>query len=210
MPHQIKHPGSRSVGTFHLLNFELLRPRNHRPPNKLIQQNDQQNHRGNAPEHRRRIARAGCGLQIGSQAGQPEITLSQHEHFTHHQREPPSGHRHHRVPHQADGRRRQLQLSEALPRTEAVDRCSLAHLVWNSLQRRVETEGHIPHLAGEDQKDGTHLQAKLPAGKKRHHRQHHGRKKAEHRNRLQHIEQWNHEAFGARVIRRHVAVHQRE
>ena len=210
MLHQVEHPRSRRLGAFHLLNFELLRPRNHRPPHELIEQHNQQNHRGNAPEDRNRVARAGRSLQIGAQSGQTKIALSQHEHFTHHKREPSPRHRHHRVPHQTDGRRRQLHLRKALPPAKTVDRCGFPHLVRNALQRAVKAESHVPYLAGEDEKDGPHLHAELPAGKKRHHGQHHGGKKAEHRDGLQHVQQRNHKAFGARVIGRHIAVHQRE
>ena len=54
------------------------------------------------------------------------------------------------------------------------------------------------------------LHAQLPSRKKRDHRQHHARKKTENGDRLQYVEQRNHEALGARVIRGYVAVDQRE
>ncbi len=45
---QIEHPGMRHVCAFHLLDFELLRPGDHGPPDELIQQHNDSDHGENA------------------------------------------------------------------------------------------------------------------------------------------------------------------
>jgi hypothetical protein len=149
-------------------------------------------------------------LQIRTEAGQAEIVGAEHEHLAGHQEEPAAGHRHHGVPHQADGGEGQLELREALIPVEAVDFGGFAHVAGNALQRRIEAEGHVPHLSGEDEQDGSHLDTDLVMRKQRDHGQHHAGQKAEHGNRLQDVEQRNHDALGTHVIGGDVAVHQRE
>ena len=52
--------------------------------------------------------------------------------------------------------------------------------------------------------------AQLTAGEERHHRQHDAGKKTEYRDRLQDVEQRNHEALGPRIVGGDVTVDQRE
>ena len=207
---QIEKPGARNVGAFHLLHLELLSPGDDRPPHNLVHRDDHGNHGTYSPQDRLRITGIGSGLQVGTESGQTKILGAEHEHLADHQHEPAARHRHHGVPHQADGRVRQLQLDEALIPTQPVDLRGLSHLARNTLQRRVEAERHVPHLPGEDEQDRAHLDADLASRKQRHHRQHDARQKAEHRNRLQDVEQRNHDALGSRVVRGNIAVHQRE
>ena len=65
-------------------------------------------------------------------------------------------------------------------------------------------------MPGEDEQDRSHLDADLVMREQRDHRQHHAGQKAEHGNRLQDVEQRNHDALGARVIGGDIAVNQRE
>ena len=76
----------------------------------------------------------------------------------------------------------------------------------NGLERGVEAEGEIPHLAGEDEQDDAHLDAELMAGNERHHGQHHRRQKTEHGNGLQDVEDGDHPRLDARVVGGDVAV----
>src|SRR3984957_16549796 len=150
MLNQGEHPGPWSVSAFYLLDFEFFRPGDDWTPDELVEQHDHCDHGSHSPKHRARVAGAGRGLQVGAEAGQAKIARTEHEHFAHHQGEPSSGHRHHRVPDQADGGEGQLHLDEALPPTETVNFRGLAHLVGNAFERSVEAEGHVPHLPGED------------------------------------------------------------
>ena len=150
MLNQGEHPGARSVCIFDLLDLEFFRPGDDWTPDELVEQNNDRNHGEDAPKDGTRVSGAGSGLQVGAESGQPKIARAEHEHFAHHQGEPTSGHRHHGVPDQADGGEGQLHLDEALPPAETVNFCGLAHLVGNALERSVEAESHVPHLAGED------------------------------------------------------------
>ncbi len=210
MADQVEHPRLRSVGAFDLRDLELLRPGNHRTPDKLVEQHDDRNHGGDSPQDRRRVSGTGGGLEGRSQAGQAEIARTQHEHFAGHQKKPATGDRHHGVPDQADGGIRQFHLNEALPPAEAIDLCRFAHLVRNALERSVKAEGHVPHLAGKDEQDCPRFDPQLPAGKQGHHGQHDARKEAEYGNGLQNVEQRDHEPLSPWVVRRDVAVDERE
>ena len=152
------------------------------------------------------IAGVGRGLQIRTQSGQAQVAIVEHERLARHQEKPSAGHRHHGVPHQPDGRAGQLQLGEALPPAQPVNAGRLHQFVRNILGGRVHAEGHVPHLAGEDQQDGAELHAELPRGKQRHHGHHHGRQKTQHRDGLQGVEQRNQDALGAGVVRGELAI----
>src|SRR5713101_3012047 len=130
-------------------------------------------------------------------ARKPEVTLAQHEHFAGHEKEPATGHGHHGIPNETNGGKREIQLSEALPATEAVDGGRLMEIARNSFQRRIKAESDVPDLAGEDQQDGTEFDAKLAVREQGHHGQHHSGKKTEHGNGLQDVEQRNQDHFGA-------------
>ena len=74
------------------------------------------------------------------------------------------------------------------------------------LQRGIEAERHVPHLAGEDQHDRTQLHAQLPGGEQRHHGQHHAGQEAQHRDGLQNIQHGDHHRLHALVVSGDVAV----
>ncbi len=76
----------------------------------------------------------------------------------------------------------------------------------NGLERRVEAEGHVPDLSGEDEDDGTEFQAKLAGGKQGDHGEHDAGQKAEHRDGLEDVQNGDHEGFGALVVGGDVAV----
>src|ERR1700730_11726619 len=148
MLNEIEHPRVWSIRTFYLLDLELFCPGDDRTPDELVEQYDHGNHGSDAPKNGARVARAGSGLQVGTQPGEPEVSGAQHEHLAGHQEQPAAGYRHHRVPHQSDGGERQLHLNESLPPAEPVNLRGLPHVFRNALERRVKAEGHISTLAG--------------------------------------------------------------
>ena len=134
MLQEIEHPRTREIGAFYLLDLEFLRPRDHRTPDKLVEQHNDGDHGGHAPENRLRVAGASGGLQVRAQTGEAKITLAEGKHFAGHEKKPATGHRHHRVPHQSDGGERQLHFSKALPPAEAVDASGFLHFPRNAFQ----------------------------------------------------------------------------
>ena len=118
-PQPIENARVGYVGGLHLLELEALAPGDHRPPDQLVDQHDDRDHRRQSPEDGAGVSGIGRGLQIRSKAGKAKVAVAQHEHLASHQEEPAAGHRHHGIPDQPDGRVGQLQLHEALPPTEA-------------------------------------------------------------------------------------------
>ncbi len=106
--------------------------------------------------------------------------------------------------------KRKIELDEALPTAEAEDLGGFFQLARFGFQGRVKTEGDVPDLSGENQKDGAELRADLAVRKNRNHGQHDTGKKAEHRNGLQNIQQRDHHHFRAARIGGDVAVGERE
>ena len=208
--HDVEEPGGRRVGAFYLLHLEFFGPCNHWSPHELVEQHNDGDHGSDAPQDRLSVASARSSLQIRTQSRQTKVAVAEDEHLARHQEKPAARDRHHRVPHQSDRRVWQLELGEALIPVEAIDLGGFAHVARNALQRRVEAEGHVPDLAGEDEQDCSHLDADLMMRKQRHHRQHHAWQEAEHWNRLQNVEQRNHNALGARIVGSDVSVNQRE
>ena len=198
-PQHLQDRRSRRVRRFHLLELELLAPGDHRTPDRLVHHHDHRDHGPHAPQDRPRIARIGRGLQVRAQAGKPQVAVVEHEHLARHQEEPASRHRHHGVPHQADGAVWQFELHQALPPGKPVDLARLQHLARNALHGGVHAEGHVPDLPGEDQQDRAHLHAQLAGGKQRRHGHHHARQKAEHGDGLQRVEQRDHHPLGLAV-----------
>src|SRR5208337_1034643 len=144
------------------------------------------------------------------QPRQTKVLVSQHEHFARHQEEPAARHRHHGIPHQPDGRERQIQLQEPLPAAEAENDRRFPQIARHRLQRRIKTERDVPYLSRKYQDDRPQLHSQLPARKQRHHRQHHARKKTQDRNRLQDVQQRNQHHLRALRFRGHVSIGQRE
>src|SRR5215470_284232 len=109
---------------FHLLEFELVRPRDYRTPDQLVEQNDYSDHRDQAPEDGSCIAVARSSLQIRTESGQTEVAFSEYKHLASHQEEPSACDRNHRVPHQADSSVWEFKREETLQSTQTVDaRC---------------------------------------------------------------------------------------
>ena len=162
----------RRFDRFDLLEFKFFRPGDHRAPDELVRQHNHAHHGGNSPNDRACVAGICGGLKIGTQARQPKIAVSQHEHFAGHQEKPSAGHGHHRIPNESDSGVGQFHLHKTLPPAPAIDFSNFAHLARYGFQGGIKAEGHVPDLAGKNQKDGAELDAELARGKKGHHGQH--------------------------------------
>src|ERR1700730_17424982 len=81
MLNEIEHPRVWSIRTFYLLDLEFFCPGDDRTPDELVEQYDHGNHGGDTPKNRARVTGAGCSLQVGAQAGEPEVPRAQHEHL---------------------------------------------------------------------------------------------------------------------------------
>ncbi len=200
----------RGVGTFHLLKFELIRPGDDGPPDQLIEEDDDRDHGGETPENRASVAAAGGSLQKRTKAGETEIALAEDEHLASHQEKPAAGDGHHGIPDQADGGEGQVEFGETLPAAEAEDFCGFVEFARNGFQRGIKTEGDVPDLSGEDEKNRAQLDAELAARKERDHGKHDAGKKAEHGNGLQDVQQRNQDDFSAARSGRDVAIGERE
>jgi hypothetical protein len=75
-----------------LFELELVRPHDDRPPNQLIEKNDDGNHRGDSPQNRARIAMARRRLKKRAKAGNAEVALAEDKHFAGHQKKPAARH----------------------------------------------------------------------------------------------------------------------
>src|SRR6266481_5008167 len=176
---EIEQSELRGAGAFDLLKFEFVRPNYDGPPNKLIEQNDDGNHCRDAPKNRARIAVAGGSLEKGTEAGKTEVALPEHEHLASHQKKPATGNGHHGVPNEPDRGKREVQFAR------------------DGFQRGIKTEGYIPGLSRENEQDGTEFDPQLAVRKKGDHGEHDAGQKAQHRNRLEDVQQRNHDDFGA-------------
>ncbi len=194
---------------FHGLEFELLAPGDDGTPDQLVHENDHQDHGEDAPENGARIAGIGGGLQVGSQAGKPQVALAQDEHLTRHQEKPSTGDAHHGIPDEPDCGIGKLQLGEALPPAEAVDQRRFVHLARDALHAGVDAEGHIPDLPGENQQDRAELHAHLARREQRHHGDHHTGQKAEHGDGLEGIQHGDEDPLRPAVMRGNPSVDER-
>src|SRR5712664_4333416 len=193
----IEQRGLRSAGTFDLLKLELVRPNDDGPPNKLIEENDDGNHRGDAPENRTGVAMARRRLKKRPKAGEAKVALAEDEHFAGHEKKPAAGDGHHGIPNKTDGGKRQVEFGEALPAAEAIDDRGFVEFAWNGFQRRIKTERDVPNLTRKNEQNGAEFGAKLAVRKNRDHGEHDSRQEAEHGDRLKNIQQRNHDDFGA-------------
>ena len=140
----------RRAGTLDLLKLKFVCPENDGTPHKLIQQNNERDHGGDAPQDGAGIAVACGGLQKRTQPWQTEVSFAKHEHFAGHQKKPPASDGNHGVPNEANRGERKIQLDKSLPPAKAINDGSLTEVAWNGFQRRIEAESDIPSLAGED------------------------------------------------------------
>ena len=207
---QIENRRPRKIGGFYLLEFEFFSPGDYGAPDELVHQHDHPDHAQQAGNDGTSVAVVGGGLQVGTKAGQTQVPIAEDEHLAGHQKKPAAGDGHHRVPHQADGGIGQFHLDEALPPTPAVNFRGFLHLARNVFERGVETEGHVPNLAGKNQKDRTELDAQLARWKQGNHGHHYRRKKTEDRDGLQGVQKREHVALGAGVVSGDVTVDEGE
>src|SRR5207302_1629078 len=131
---KIEQSGLCGAGTFDLFELELVRPNDDGPPNELIEENDDGDHGGEAPENRTGVAIARRRLKKRAKAGEAKVALAEDEHFAGHEKKPAAGDGHHGIPDEADGGKREVQLGEALPAAEAVEDRDFIELARDGLQ----------------------------------------------------------------------------
>jgi hypothetical protein len=124
--------------------------------------------------------------------------------------EPAAAKAHHRVPHQADRRRRELDLGEPLPAIELVDRRRFLQLRGDGDERVVEAERHVPRLRGKDGEDARALDPEQAPWKKRQEPGHCDGEKSQHRNRLENVQQRQHDFAGANALGGDISVNERK
>ena len=198
------------VGRFHLLELELLAPSDERSPDQLIGGNHDKNDCGDSTDQCTHVAGVSRRLDIAAQAGKLEVGAVERKHLAGHQRKPAVGDGDDGVPHQADRRVGHFELPETLPRRIAINARGLDHLARYAFHRRVKAEGEIPYLAGEDEENDAHLDAKLMMRNQRNHRQQHRRQKAENRNGLQDVQNRDHPCLNACIVCCDIAVANRK
>src|SRR5580700_3452355 len=130
--------------------------------------------------------------------------------FARGEKEPTASEADHRVPHEPDRGRRDVELNETLPSRKAIQRGRFLQFVRNRLQRLVERKRHVPCLAREYREYGRELEAEETAVKQRDEGRDDDGEIAEHRYGLQDVEQWDEDSLGAFTARREVAVDERE
>src|SRR5216684_2123950 len=194
---KMEQSGLRGAGTFDLLKLELVRPNDDGPPNELIEENDDGNHRGDAPENCAGVAMARRRLKKRAKAGEAEVAIAENEHLAGHKKKPAAGDGHHGIPDETNGGEWKVELGEALPAAETKDDRGFVELAGNGFQRGIKTESDVPDLAREDEQDGTEFDAELAVRKDRDHGEHDSRQEAEHGDGLENIQQRDHDDFGA-------------
>ncbi len=205
-PQQFENRRFDLVGCLNLLEFELVAPGNQRPPDQLVGGHHDQDHGRNAGHQGAHVAVIRRGLDVAAQPRQLKIAITHGEGFAKNERKPAARHRNNGIPYQPDCREWHFQLPKTLPSGISIDARGLKHLPRNGFERGIEAEGKVPDLPGKDQQNDGHLNAKLMPGDERDHGEHHGRQKAQHRNRLQDVQNRNHPWLNARVVSRNVAV----
>ena len=148
----------RHLARARVLELELLRPGEGGPPEELVDGDDHHDHRDDGRRHRPSVAAIDGDAHVGADAGQAEVVVAEREGLVHGEEEPAAGHRHHRVPHEADHRRRHLERAERFHQPKRWTRATSRSSSGNRAQRAVEREGHVPHLAGEDHQHAGELE----------------------------------------------------
>ena len=189
---------------------KLLRPDDDGPPQQLVQHRDHRRHRDDGQEHRVGATLFYRHAHVRADAGQPEVALTQLERLVDHQKEPTARHAQHAVPHEPQGRERQLDLPQSLPPREAIDGGGLAQVGRNRAQRVDETEGHVPCLSREDHDDRGELETDVAARKQRDEGEDKAGHEPEDRDALQDVEQREQHASGDAIPGGPITVDQRE
>ena len=207
---QIIGPGTRPRGTGGIFEPESIGPGDDRAEEQLIVEQDQHRHRAHRPGHRARILMRDRQRQPRSDPRQRDRRIANGDRFRCDDEEPPAGHRHHCIPHQAGDRVGQFQPQKAPHRREAEAASHLLQIGRHRAQRLIEAERHVPRLAGEDREHCGAFHAELLTGKKPHEKGDGEGEESEDRHRLQDIERGHDDLFRALAARGERCEHQRE
>ena len=130
---EVEHDASAAPPPRRLLDLELLRPRERRSPDELVDDDDHDDHRDDGDAIARRSPRSIATAMYEPMPGQAEVAVAERERLGDGQEEPAARHRHHRVPDQPDRRRRQLRaVRKVCPPAEAVDARDVAQVARES------------------------------------------------------------------------------
>ena len=209
LPEGRQEPGGRRALPLDHLQLEAIRPRQERPPDELVQQDDDEHEGADPAEDRPRVALARRLLEISPQPRETEVALPDMEDLGRHEEEPPARPTHDTVPDEAEGREGEFEGREAEPGWEAEGGTGLAEFHGDGRERLIPGEGEVPRLAGEDQHDGRQLHGQ-PLGQDRGEAEEDHGEEGEDGHTLQHVEQWEQDALGAPVAGGKVAVRQGE
>ena len=139
----------------------------------------------------------GCG-HIGADARQGVIGIIDADRFTLGGKKPATRKTHHAIPDHRNSTGRKLQSHHLLPTGEAVYAGGLAEFGWNRAQGLVIAKDQVPDLASDDGKHGRRFQPQQTSWEQGYEKGHDHRQKAQHRHRLEHIDQGQKQPFGYR------------
>ncbi len=203
---EVEHGGVDALAALYLLELELVAPGDEGTPDELIGGDDDEDHGAEAVGDGEAVAGVGGGLEVGTESGEAEGAGADVEHLAGDEGEPGASDAHDGVPDQTDGGVGQLELQEALDAGEAVDDGGFDELLGDALEGGVKAKREVPDRTGENKDDRAHLDAELAGGEEGDHGEHDGGEEAEDGDRLEDVEDRDHEQLGAAVVGGDVAV----
>ncbi len=199
---QIEHCALRGGLGCGLLGAELVRPGDERAEQQLVIGEDRDAHGEDRPAHGAEIPTLDRQRHIRADSGQVDMRRSNRDRLGGDDEEPAPRHRHHHVPDEARHGEGDLQAPEPLPGREPVAATRLFQIVRGGPERLVEAEGHVPGLAGEYCEDRRQLGAEFVVRKERHEEDDGEGQIAEHRHRLQDVEEGDEHPLRTPALRR--------
>ena len=188
-PDDREKPGARRCPARRQLDAELVAPGDEGAEEELVVEDDHDQHRQDRPADRGEVLLLDGERDVGADARQGDRRIADRDGLGGDDEEPPARHRHHRVPDEAGHGEGHFEAPETLPARKPEAARGLVEVARNGLQRLVEAEGHVPGLAREDREDRRELHAEYLARKQRHEPDNGEGEEAEHRHRLQDVEE---------------------
>ncbi len=180
---------------------ELARPRQKRPEQQLVVEQNHDQHDQNGVPDRTEIALFNRGGDIRADAGQHDRLPGYGDCFRGDDEEPAARDRHHHVPEQRWYCMRHFEPPEPAPGRQVIHPRRLDQLGRHGAQRLVQAERHVPGLRGEDREDRGAFDPEQPARKQRDEPGDGDRQKAKDRHRLQDVEHRDQDLFRLPALR---------
>ena len=175
--------------TAHVLEAELVRPSDEGAEHQLVVKHDHDGHGEDRRADRDEVLVLDGERHIGSDPGERDVLVADGDRLGRHHEEPTARHGHHHVPDEARHGEGHLEAPETLPNREAEGARRLVQIVRHREQGLVEAERHVPGLAREDGEDRRALGTGDAVREKTQEERDRKGKIAQHRNRLQHVEE---------------------